>query len=179
MMRDIDALALRRRAARALSSIAGYLGVTVPDPDADQANASIADWLDMLASVIEDALLSADPTLSETIATIDRRWQVGWPESCDPKSLLAHARRELAEIEQAMADADLRDSLRGEVVIECGDAMLLLARIALAYGATSGLQPLALAVRKTTRRLEHFERLVKSITPADAWRMAKQMAARG
>jgi NTP pyrophosphatase (non-canonical NTP hydrolase) len=116
--------------------------------------------------------------LGQAVADVDRRLRVSWPSSYTASGLLSHLRGELREIEQAVLDADGRPSMNGEVVEECGDAMLLLGRLAMMYGAKSALEPLALAVRKTCRRLEHFEQLVRSSPPAEAWRVAKILARR-
>jgi hypothetical protein len=169
---SIDETALRRRVLRALGPIASYLGILQPD-SASTDNAALAKHVDAVAAKAEDALIDEEHSLADAIADIDRRFQATWPTS--PAELLAHVRRELVEVERAMADADRRSTLRREVVVECGDAMLLLGRIALHYGAESGVEPLAIAVRKVLRRLGAFEGLVGTMAPADAWRSAKVM----
>ncbi len=119
------------------------------------------------------------PDLATSVGQIDQRLQVSWPTSYSASAILAHLRREMREIDDAVSEAVDRPHMRKHVVEECGDAMLLLARLALMHGATSALEPLVLAVRKTERRLGHFEKLVRSMTPADAWRAAKVRARQG
>lgn len=121
--------------------------------------------------------MTSDSDLSVQVADIDRRFQPTWPSSVS--SMISHLRQELHEIEQAIDEADGRPHMNKHVVEECGDAMLLLGRLAIMHGAASALEPLIIAIRKTSRRLDHYERLVKSMTVADAWRAAKECASRG
>lgn len=174
--RDLDGVVLRRRVLRAAKSVSDYLGVLEPK---DGSLTAAADYLDRLMSAVEYVLTLSESATAGAVTDVHARFQETWPESCAPSYLLSHLRCELREIQQAIADAEGRPDLRKHVVEECGDAMLLLARLALLYGAESGLRPIAITVTKTQRRLAHFETLVPSMGPVAAWRMAKSMVKPG
>lgn len=144
----------------------------VGEPKGDGVGA-FATFVGAVMQRAEDAAMRDETTLSDGIDVVHERFaQGGWPSN--PVEIMGHLRAELIEIQVAMRDADKRPDLRIHVVEEIGDAMLLLARLALHYGATSAVQPLALTLRKTNRRLGHWEELVPMMGLVDAWRVAKE-----
>lgn len=170
----------RRRWAAKLHLIAEFVGVDLDETSDD----SLAESLGAMAERVEASVLRDETTLAESLASLFDRFDAAMPDENPVAALEGRAVSELLEVKRALRDLEARPDQRDVVIEEIGDLMFALGRLAVTLGAASPLEPLAIAVRKTTARLRHYEHLAESesaanFTVADMWAMAKQMARGG
>ena len=169
-----NAFEFRNALLRKARTLADFFGMEASVPATDEA---LVDFIGKVLDRAENAALADETTLGEGLRDVNRRFDMaGWP--ADPVELIAHLRTEIIEIEHAIADAKGRPDLRAAVLDEIGDALVLLLRLGLCFGARTAMEPLALSLCKITRRLGYFESLVSTMDRVTAWHHAKEMAAR-
>jgi NTP pyrophosphatase (non-canonical NTP hydrolase) len=174
---DLTTSVLRRRVVGKLRPLANFFDLELTEESDD----GVVQLVDEVISRATDAALRDEWLLAWSIASIDQRFDASWPQENKVESLMRRVHGELAEVRQAIIDAEGRPDLRPHVVEELGDVMMLLARLALVFGAKSSLEPLQVVVRKTFARLAKFEQLCRTQelppgnTPAELWSIAKRM----
>ena len=167
-----------RRVAKSLRDLGGLLGAPLATSSAEE----LLQGLDTLAAAAVDRLLDDDRVLSEVTMSVVDRFRASWPSHDEVGAMLDQAESEIREVREAVEVARERPDMRDDALMEIGDAMLALARLGLALGAKTPLEPLAMSLCKTTKRLRFFESLIASgggilNSKRDLWRMAKGLAA--
>ncbi len=176
-MSELETTVLRRRVVSKLGPLAGLFDLA---PEAETEHATVR-FVEIVVERAIDAALSDEQTLAVAIGSIHERFTKAWPQTRDPVDLLGRINTAMFDVRRAIDDASKRPDLRPQVLEASGHAMLLLSRLALEYGATSGMHPLGIAIRKTTARLLQFERAIASNHPprprsnSELWDLAKQM----
>lgn len=178
MSHPIHTLLMRRAVGRVIRPLAEFFEI---EPESDDEDGVIA-WLGEVISRAEDVVLSDEHTLARILKQIDERFDRHWPSEDKLASMMRRITEEHGEVQRALEDFRHRPELRDALIEEIGDLMLASARMAIALGCVSGLEPLGVAARKTLARLRHFEQLVSSsenFNRRELWRIAKSMARAG
>ena len=120
-------------------------------------------------------------SLGERVASLDRRLSAIWPSEDRAHDMRRRTQATLYDIHDALAayQTDPSPKKHALLLVEIGNAMLTLGRMALAVGSSSALTPLQIAVAKAEERVAIFEQLAETAAPdtpvANLWSQTASM----
>jgi len=145
---------------------------------ASESDDDLVRSIEAIAGRATDAALHDERQLAVAIGTSAARLDTAWAAFNKEAHLPGSINAQMFRVRQAIEDAAKRPDLKPQVVAEIGEAMILLSRLALAFGASSAMEPMQLAAAKFVKRVHRFEVLISwNIPPgprplAELWDMA-------
>jgi hypothetical protein len=137
--------------------------------------------IEAIAERAIDVALHDEQQLAASLAIAADRFDKAWPDFNKVDHLLGSINAQMFRVRQAIEDAAKRPDLKPQVVVEIGEAMILLSRLALAFGASTPMQPMQLGASKFVARVHRFGVLLTWNGPPDSrsrseiWDMAAKV----